>query len=145
MKLADRLDRLGTETAFAVSAEAAAFAAAGNKVYPFHIGDLNVKTPRNIVDATFRAIDAGKTGYCSNYGIQPLREELAKRFSYGGSNPLSASGLPPEVDSETRRLVESFLSRCAEGKYAPGVPAREELDRIWDDAKRILQLPVPPR
>ena len=78
MELADRLDRLGTETAFAVSAEAAAFAAAGSKVYPFHIGDLNVKTPRNIVDATFRAIDAGKTGYCSNYGIQPLREELAK-------------------------------------------------------------------
>ena len=45
MKLADRVTRLGTETAFAVSAEAAAFAAKGNKVYPFHLGDLNLKTP----------------------------------------------------------------------------------------------------
>ena len=81
MKLAARLDRLGTETAFAVSGEAAAFAAAGNKVYPLHIGDLNVKTPQNIVEATFRAIQDGKTGYCSNYGIQPLREALAQSIN----------------------------------------------------------------
>ncbi len=38
---ADRLNRLGTETAFAVSNEASDHAAKGNKVYPFHLGDLN--------------------------------------------------------------------------------------------------------
>ena len=43
MKLAERVSRLGTETAFAVSAEAAAYAAKGNKVYPFHIGDMNLR------------------------------------------------------------------------------------------------------
>jgi len=36
MKLSDRLSRLGTETAFAVSADAATFGAKGNKIYPFH-------------------------------------------------------------------------------------------------------------
>ena len=40
MQLAKRLDKLGTETAFAVSAEAAAFVAKGNTVYPFHLGDM---------------------------------------------------------------------------------------------------------
>ena len=51
MKFADRINRLGTETAFAVSAEATAFASQGNKVYPFHLGDLNLKTPANVLAA----------------------------------------------------------------------------------------------
>ncbi|MBN1854852.1 MAG: hypothetical protein JW829_19115, partial [Pirellulales bacterium] len=77
MKLAERLKRLGTETAFSVSAEAAVFANQGNKVYPFHLGDMNIKTPQNIIDAAFRAANEGKTGYCPNYGIPQLREILA--------------------------------------------------------------------
>ncbi len=77
MKFADRIARLGTETAFAVSAEAAAFAARGNKVYPFHIGDLNFKTPANIIEAATKAMYDGKTGYCPNAGIPQLREVLA--------------------------------------------------------------------
>jgi aspartate/methionine/tyrosine aminotransferase len=57
-----------------VSAEAAAFAAAGNEVYPFHLGDLNIATPENIVEASFKAVRDGKTGYSPNDGIAPLRE-----------------------------------------------------------------------
>ena len=45
IKLADRVDKLGVETAFLVAGKAAAHAAAGNRVYPFHLGDLNLKTP----------------------------------------------------------------------------------------------------
>jgi aspartate/methionine/tyrosine aminotransferase len=77
MKIADRINRLGTETAFAVSAEANAFAAQGNKVYPFHLGDMNIPTPSNIVEASLKAIKDGKTGYCPNAGIPQLREVLA--------------------------------------------------------------------
>jgi aspartate/methionine/tyrosine aminotransferase len=72
---------LGTETAFAVSAEAAAFAAKGNKVYPFHLGDLNIPTPGNIVEAAFKAIADGKTGYCPNAGIPALRAAVAADVS----------------------------------------------------------------
>ena len=43
-----------------MSAEAAAFAAKGNEVYPFHIGDLNIPTPGNIVEAAFKAIADGQ-------------------------------------------------------------------------------------
>ncbi len=75
--IADRVDRLGTETAFAVSAEAAAFAARGNKVYPFHLGDLNLKTPANVLEAGIKAMRDGRTNYCPNAGVPRLRELLA--------------------------------------------------------------------
>jgi len=77
MKLADRIQRLGTETAFAVSAEAAAWAAQGHKVYPFHLGDMNIPTPANVMEAAVKAMRDGKTGYCPNAGIPTLREILA--------------------------------------------------------------------
>ena len=81
MRIADRIKRLGTETAFAVSAEAAAFAVKGNKVYPFHLGDMNIITPGNIIEAATRAMKDGKTGYCPNAGIPELREILAADVS----------------------------------------------------------------
>ena len=81
MKIAERISRLGTETAFAVSAEAAAFADKGNKVYPFHLGDLNIPTPSNVVEAAQKAIRDGKTGYCPNAGVPRLREVLAADVS----------------------------------------------------------------
>jgi len=81
MKIAERVARLGTETAFAVSAEAAAFAAKGNKVYPFHLGDLNLKTPANVLAAGIKAMQDGKTNYCANAGVPQLRELLADEIS----------------------------------------------------------------
>ena len=79
--LADRLNNLGTETAFAVSLTAAEWGAKGNHVYPFHLGDINLPTPANVVDAMNRAIADGKTGYCAAAGIAPLREGLADDVS----------------------------------------------------------------
>jgi aspartate/methionine/tyrosine aminotransferase len=76
-RVAARIDRLGTETAFSVSAEANEWQALGHTVYPFHLGDMDLPTPRNIVDAAEKAIRDGKTGYCPNAGIMQLREALA--------------------------------------------------------------------
>lgn len=78
IKIADRIARLGTETAFAVSGEAAAFAQKGNKVYPFHLGDINLPTPSTVIEGSMAAIRDGKTGYCPNTGIPQLREVLAE-------------------------------------------------------------------
>src|SRR5680860_1826397 len=77
MRIANRISNLGTETAFAVSGEAAAFAAQGNRVYPFHLGDLNLRTPSTVVEGAEKAIADGKTGYCPNAGIPQLREAIA--------------------------------------------------------------------
>jgi aspartate/methionine/tyrosine aminotransferase len=78
MKFSKRLSRLGTETAFAVGAEASELASQGEKVYPFHLGDLNFKTPENIIQAAFNAMEQGKTGYCPTPGIKKLRQVLAE-------------------------------------------------------------------
>lgn len=48
--LASRLDRLGTETSYKVSDESKELSKR-MKVYPFHIGDLNFKTPKIFVDS----------------------------------------------------------------------------------------------
>jgi aspartate/methionine/tyrosine aminotransferase len=103
MKLADRVTHLGTETAFAVSAEAAAFAAKGNKVYPFHLGDLNLKTPANVLAAGIKAMQDGKTNYCANAGVPQLREILADDVSatrnvhYGMENVAIQPGGKPTI------------------------------------------------
>ena len=78
MRIADSISRLGTETAFAVAGKAAAHAASGNKIYPFHLGDLNLPTARNVQDAAMKAMRDGKTGYCPPAGIAALREALAQ-------------------------------------------------------------------
>lgn len=61
-----------------MSGEAQAHRDAGNKVFAFHIGDLNFSTPPCIVAAAKKALDDGKTGYCPALGIKPLRDALAK-------------------------------------------------------------------
>lgn len=77
-ELSQRYSRLGTETAFQVGAAAAEWAAKGHTVYPFHLGDMNIPTPEHIVEAAFKAIRDGKTGYAPGPGIMPLREALAE-------------------------------------------------------------------
>ena len=93
MGLATRLDNLGTETAFAVSLAASEWGAQGNRIYPFHLGDINLATPSNIVDAMNAAIADGKTGYCPAAGIPPLREILAANIGDDRGMSLSADNI----------------------------------------------------
>jgi hypothetical protein len=44
MEFASRIAHLGTETAFAVSDDARAWATQGHPVFPFHLGDMNIAT-----------------------------------------------------------------------------------------------------
>jgi aspartate/methionine/tyrosine aminotransferase len=93
MALAARLDNLGTETAFAVSQAAAEWGAQGNRIYPFHLGDINLPTPANIVEAMNAAISDGKTGYCPAAGIAPLREALAANIGSDRGMDLTAANI----------------------------------------------------
>ncbi|MEO8264019.1 MAG: aminotransferase class I/II-fold pyridoxal phosphate-dependent enzyme [Ilumatobacteraceae bacterium] len=105
--LAERLNNLGTETAFAVSLAAAEWAAKGNKVYPFHLGDINLPTPSNVVDAMNRAIADGKTGYCAAAGIAPLREALADDVSMRRGLSYSAGSVA--VQPGGKPVIGKFL------------------------------------
>ena len=93
MALAARLNNLGTETAFAVSQAAAEWGAQGNRIYPFHLGDINLPTPANIVEAMNAAISDGKTGYCPAAGIAPLREALAANIGADRGMELTAENI----------------------------------------------------
>merc|ERR1711916_253960 len=81
LTLSSSLSRLGTETAYAVSEEAKVHAAAGNKVYLMHIGDLNFPMPQCIKDVANGALEEGKMGYCLVGGIPALRSALAAYIS----------------------------------------------------------------
>jgi aspartate/methionine/tyrosine aminotransferase len=106
-QLAERLGRLGTETAFAVSLAAAEWAAQGNRVYPFHLGDIDLPTPANIVDAMNRAIADGKTGYCPAAGIAPLRDALADNI--GGDRGLTLTGANVVVQPGGKPVITKFV------------------------------------
>ena len=133
MKFADRIAHLGTETAFAVSAEAAAFAAQGNTVYPFHLGDMNIPTPANVMDAATKAMREGKTGYCPNAGIPRLRDALAADVSasrgvrYAAENVAIQPGGKPTIG-------KFFLTLLNPGRRGalpqPGLPHLRVADRV---------------
>ncbi len=105
--MAERISRLGTETAFAVSAEANAWRALGHTVYPFHLGDMDLPTPENIVEAAFRAVRDGKTGYCPNAGIPELRDALAA--DVGASHGLELGAANVAVQPGGKPVIEKFL------------------------------------
>ena len=106
-----RLKSLGTETAFTVSQDAAEFAAQGNKVYPFHLGDLDLPTPPNIMEAAVKALRDGKTGYNPAAGIPQLRDRLAevagaeRGISLGQDNVVIQPGGKPVISKFIQALM----------------------------------------
>jgi aspartate/methionine/tyrosine aminotransferase len=130
MKLADRISRLGTETAFAVSTEANAFAAQGNKVYPFHLGDINIKTPVNVMDATVKAMRDGKTGYCPNAGCSDLRAVLAEEVSdsRGAAYSMENVAIQPGGKPTIGKFMMAMMDPGDEVLYPnPGYPIYESM------------------
>ncbi len=77
MKLAGRMGRLGTETAFSVLAKAKALEAQGKDVIHLEIGEPDFDTADHIVEAGCRALRSGETHYTPTAGIPELREAIA--------------------------------------------------------------------
>jgi aspartate/methionine/tyrosine aminotransferase len=85
MILADRMNHLGTETAFEVLARANALAAGGRSIINLGIGQPDFPTPPNVVEAGRKALANGHHGYTPANGIPELREAVAAdiRRRYG--------------------------------------------------------------
>jgi aspartate aminotransferase len=81
MKLATRMSRLGTETAFDVLAKAKALEATGREIIHLEIGEPDFDTPANIINAAVEALRNGHTHYTPANGILPLRETIAEEVS----------------------------------------------------------------
>ena len=76
-QLAERMGRLGTESAFEVLARAKALEAAGAPVIHLEIGEPDFPTAGHIAEAAVSALQAGHTHYVPAPGIPALREAVA--------------------------------------------------------------------
>ena len=108
MKFAKQLTKLGTETAFAVSQRASDWANQGHKIYPFHLGDINLPTPENIVEAAKKAIGDGFTGYCPGAGIPELRAALAR--DVGAKRGINYSAENVSIQPGGKPVIGKFIS-----------------------------------
>lgn len=81
IQIADRMKRLGTETAFEVLAKAKALEAQGKSIVHLEIGEPDFDTPANIKAAAKKALDDGFTHYGPSAGLPQARATIAKYIS----------------------------------------------------------------
>jgi aspartate aminotransferase len=78
LRLAERMQRLGTETAFEVMVRARALEATGRDIVHLEIGEPDFDTPQNVIDAGVAALRSGWTHYGPAAGLPKLREAIAR-------------------------------------------------------------------
>src|SRR5438034_10380833 len=81
LRLARRMERLGTETAFEVLVKAKALEAQGRDIIHLEIGEPDFDTPSNIIEAGCDALRKGFTHYGPSAGMMELREVIARYVS----------------------------------------------------------------
>src|SRR5256885_5110228 len=78
MQIADRINRLGTETSFVVLARARELEAQGKDIVHLEIGEPDFDTAPNIIEAAKKALDAGYTHYGPAAGLPEFRRAIAE-------------------------------------------------------------------
>ena len=130
MRLAQRMTRLGTETAFEVLAKARLLEAEGMDVVHLEIGEPDFDSPSNIVEAGKNALDDGFTHYGPSPGFPDLRDRIAQeiRDTRGvhvtGDNVVVTPGGKPIMFF----LIMALVDRGDEVLYPnPGFPIYESM------------------
>ena len=133
MRLAQRMSRLGTETAFEVLARAKALEAQGQEIIHLEIGEPDFDTPAHIKTAAVRALEEGYTHYTPAAGIPALRQAIAdyirrtRGIPVGPENVVVVPGGKPIMFFAILALVE-------EGDEViypnPGFPIYESMIRF---------------
>ena len=80
MKLAKNLERLGTESAFKILAEAKKLEAEGKKIIHLSLGQPDFKSPKHVVEATKKALDDGHHGYVLPNGTIECRNAVSRKI-----------------------------------------------------------------
>ena len=93
MQLAQRMSRIGTETAFEVLDRARQLEATGKHIIHLEIGEPDFNTPSNIISAACRALHDGYTHYGPAAGLPELREIIAKDVSKSRKIKVKASNI----------------------------------------------------
>ncbi|HLX82798.1 MAG TPA: pyridoxal phosphate-dependent aminotransferase [Terriglobales bacterium] len=90
LRLAGRMSRLGTETAFEVLNRARALERQGKQIIHLEIGEPDFDTPANVVEAGIDALRKGWTHYGPAAGLPELREAIAEYVSRTRNVPVSS-------------------------------------------------------
>jgi len=90
LRLADRMSRLGTETAFEVLNRARQLEREGKEIVHLEIGEPDFATPANIVEAAVDALHKGWTHYGPSAGLPELRQTIATYVSETRGVPVSS-------------------------------------------------------
>src|SRR5215467_12203217 len=90
LRLARRMSRLGTETAFEVLVKARQLEAQGKDIIHLEIGEPDFDTPVNVIDVGIKAIKNGWTHYSPASGLPQLREAIAAYVSRTRGIPCSS-------------------------------------------------------
>ena len=90
LRLASRMSRLGTETAFEVLNRARALEKQGKEIVHLEIGEPDFDTPANVVEAAVDALHKGWTHYGPAAGLPDLRQTIAEYVSRTRGVPVSS-------------------------------------------------------
>ena len=125
MKLAGRMDRLGTESAFEVLAKAKALEARGREIVHLEIGEPDFDTPPHVIAAAQQALDKGFTHYVPAPGIPELRTAVADFL--GRTNRLTTTPDRVLITPGAKPIMFfTILALCEEGDEVlypdPGFP-----------------------
>jgi aspartate aminotransferase len=128
--LADRMGRLGTESAFEVLARARELEAEGRRVIHLEIGEPDFDTPAHITEAAERALRDGFTHYNPAAGIPELKEAVAAFFSRTGRLDVSPDRVVVTPGAKPV-MFYAILALCQDGGEVlypdPGFPMYESL------------------
>src|SRR5437868_7209081 len=130
LRLAERMSRLGTETAFEVLNKARALERQGKNIIHLEIGEPDFDTPKNIVESAVNALHKGWTHYGPSAGLPDLRQAIAQEVSASRGVEVT----PEEVvvvPGGKPIIFFSILALCDEGDEVvypnPGFPIYESM------------------
>jgi aspartate aminotransferase len=133
MRLAGRMDTIGTETAFEAAARAQALEATGRDVIHLEIGEPDFDTPVNVRAAAKRALDDGWTHYGPFFGLPVLREAIAADATRRKGFPVSP-GQVVVTPGAKPIMFYALLALAEEGDEViypdPGFPIYESMTRF---------------
>ena len=159
LRLAGRMSRLGTETAFEVLNRARALEKQGKEIIHLEIGEPDFDTPANVVEAGIAALRKGWTHYGPSAGLPELRQAIAEYVSRTRNVPVSSDevvvvpGGKPIIFFTILALIESgdevlypnpgfpiyeSMVNYSVGKGIP-IPLREDRD-FSVDVKELASL-----
>jgi aspartate aminotransferase len=143
-RLASRIGRMGTESAFEVLARARALEATGRKIIHLEIGEPDFDTPKHIVDAAVEALHGGFTHYNPAAGYPDVREAIAEFFGRTGRGTYPADQIVITPGAKPI-MFYAILALCEEGDEVlypdPGFPMYESITNFAGG----VAVPVPLR